>query len=99
MWSAGGGGVYRIDTATNESMRVDIEATGPGGTETVGVGQGFGWVAHETKGELYKVDPRGDVVSTFRTGPGARSVSIEVSQGLGGQPRRWNGYRDRRNLR
>jgi class 3 adenylate cyclase/ABC-type oligopeptide transport system substrate-binding subunit/DNA-binding beta-propeller fold protein YncE len=76
VWTSGGRGVNRIDSATNTVTRVQLPITGPGGTEFIEAGGGFGWATNETKGELYKIDRRGHVVATYRTGLGARRASF-----------------------
>lgn len=87
VWAAGGGGVNRIDTATNTLTRVEIPVSGPGGTEWIEAGGGFGWATNETKGEVYKLDRRGQVSATYRTGLGARKPSA-------GESRIWVGNQD-----
>jgi ABC-type transport system substrate-binding protein len=42
----------------------------------VAAGGGFAWTANETKGTVYKVDQTGEIVATYQTGDGARSVSF-----------------------
>jgi ABC-type transport system substrate-binding protein/DNA-binding beta-propeller fold protein YncE len=76
VWTVGGGGVNRIDPGTNTVTKAQLPGSGPGGTEFVEVAAGFAWVTNETKGEVYKIDRRGQVVATYRTGLGARRASF-----------------------
>ena len=67
------GGLQRIDASTNSVTAV---APVPGPLSWVAAGGGFAWTANETKGTVYKVDQTGQIVATYRTGDGARSVSF-----------------------
>jgi DNA-binding SARP family transcriptional activator/ABC-type transport system substrate-binding protein len=67
------GGLRRIDASTNSVTAV---APVPGPLSWVAAGGGFAWTANETKGTVYKVDQTGQIVATYRTGDGARSVSF-----------------------
>jgi DNA-binding SARP family transcriptional activator/ABC-type transport system substrate-binding protein len=67
------GGLQRIDASTNS---VTAFAAVPGPLSWVAAGGGFAWTANETKGTVYKVDQTGQIVATYRTGDGARSVSF-----------------------
>lgn len=71
IWTAGGGGVNRIDTATNTVTRVELFHT-----NRVATAGGFGWATDEAKGELYKIDRQGQIVATYQTGLGARTLSV-----------------------
>ena len=63
----------RIDASTNS---VTAAAPVPKPLSWVAAGGGFAWTANETKGTVYKVDQTGEIVATYRTGDGARSVSF-----------------------
>jgi DNA-binding SARP family transcriptional activator/ABC-type transport system substrate-binding protein len=67
------GGLHRIDASTNS---VTATAAVPKPLSWVAAGGGFAWTANETKGTVYKVDQAGQIVATYRTGDGARSVSF-----------------------
>jgi DNA-binding SARP family transcriptional activator/ABC-type transport system substrate-binding protein len=67
------GGLRRIDASTNSVTAV---APVPGPLSWVAAGGGFAWTANESKGTVYKVDQTGEIVATYRTGDGARSVSF-----------------------
>jgi DNA-binding SARP family transcriptional activator/ABC-type transport system substrate-binding protein len=67
------GGLQRIDASTDS---VTAFAAVPGPLSWVAAGGGFAWTANEAKGTVYKVDQTGQIVATYRTGDGARSVSF-----------------------
>jgi class 3 adenylate cyclase/ABC-type transport system substrate-binding protein/DNA-binding beta-propeller fold protein YncE len=71
IWTAGGGGVNRIDPATNTVTKVELRYT-----NRVEAAGGFGWATHEAKGELYQIDRQGEIVATYQTGLGARTLSV-----------------------
>ena len=74
MWAVSDqGGLRRIDASTNS---VTATAPVPKPLSWVAAGGGFAWTANETKGTVYKVDQTGEIVATYRTGDGARSVSF-----------------------
>src|SRR5207249_1196013 len=39
------------------------------------VGGGYAWASSESKGTVYKIDQSGQIVATYETGDGARSMS------------------------
>ncbi|HYT80375.1 MAG TPA: ABC transporter substrate-binding protein [Actinomycetota bacterium] len=68
-----GRGLIRIDP------RTDAVFPSPeigGDFSSVAAGGGFGWTAVPTKGVVYKIDPRGNVVDTYHTGEGAENVAF-----------------------
>jgi len=76
IWNLGseqGSGLTRIDPKTDS---VVASANIEGNLNYISAGGGFGWTADETKGVVYKVDGRGNLVATYPTGEGARVVSF-----------------------
>ena len=85
VWAAGFEGMSRIDPKTNTVTK----ASGFEGGAYAAAGGGFGWTSDETKGVVYKVDQTGNLVATYHTGEGARTVSY--SDGACGWATRMSG--------
>jgi DNA-binding SARP family transcriptional activator/ABC-type transport system substrate-binding protein len=77
LWVGDESGLLRIDPATNAITRVTgvagICSGGVGGC--VEAGAGFGWASDRTKGVVYKVNPAGQIASTYDVGFGAGFLS------------------------
>ena len=71
IWSAGLGGMNRIDPRTNQVTHVDLP-----GVWNVAAGGGFGWASDDRKGAVYQVDRHGHVVKEYDTGPGAHDMAF-----------------------
>lgn len=70
IWSAGLGGMNRIDPKTNAVTHVDLP-----GVWSVAAGGGFGWASDDRKGIVYQVDPGGHY-REYETGAGANDLSF-----------------------
>lgn len=75
VWTAGQGGISRIDPETNTVVNTRIRL--PADCCPVAAGGGFGWTADPIKGVVYKVDRTGQIVATYQTGAGARVGSFD----------------------
>jgi ABC-type oligopeptide transport system substrate-binding subunit/class 3 adenylate cyclase len=71
IWSAGLGGMNRIDPKTNSVTHVDLPEVW-----NVAAGGGFGWASDDRKGVVYQVDRGGHVVKEYDTGPGANALAF-----------------------
>jgi ABC-type transport system substrate-binding protein/class 3 adenylate cyclase len=71
IWSAGFGGMNRIDPKTNSVTHIDLPEVW-----NVAAGGGFGWASDDRKGVVYQVDRGGHVVKEYDTGPGANGVAF-----------------------
>ncbi len=72
----GQGGLIRIDPKTNEVVAKAVVSPHQGSVTSVAAGAGYGWTADNLKGMVYKVDPSGTVLASYRTGDGANALSF-----------------------
>ena len=73
VYSTGGGRLHRIDPSTNSvtwtTQIMDMFLP------TIAFGGGFTWVAEDTTGTVWKVDPTGRIAGTYQVGIGARPLA------------------------